>query len=61
MPLSSPTRRSQPTSRDSRRIANTWMWYLASGEEVIGWASIDRLIVSVPYDEAKDAPGPCPT
>jgi YhcH/YjgK/YiaL family protein len=29
--------------------------YLASGEEVIGWASIDRLIVGVPYDEAKDA------
>lgn len=28
--------------------------YIASGEEAIGWASIDRLIIGVPYDEAKD-------
>ncbi len=28
--------------------------YLASGEEVIGWAFIDKLIVNVPYDEGKD-------
>ena len=28
--------------------------YPASGDKVIGWAFIDRLIVNVPYDEAKD-------
>jgi biofilm protein TabA len=29
--------------------------YIASGEEVIGWAFLDRMIVDAPYDEAKDA------
>ena len=29
--------------------------YVASGEEVIGWAFIDRTTVTVPYDPAKDA------
>ena len=28
--------------------------YVVEGEEVIGWAFIDRLVVDVPYDEAKD-------
>ena len=29
--------------------------YVASGEEVIGWAHIDRATVTMPYDPAKDA------
>jgi biofilm protein TabA len=29
--------------------------YVASGEEVIGWISTDRLPVAVPYDPEKDA------
>ena len=29
--------------------------YVVSGEEVIGWAFIDRATVTVPYDPAKDA------
>jgi len=29
--------------------------YVASGEEVIGWAFIDRATVTVPYDPANDA------
>ena len=29
--------------------------YVASGEEVIGWAFIDRATVTAPYDPAKDA------
>ena len=28
--------------------------YVVEGEENIGWAFIDRLLVDVPYDEAKD-------
>jgi len=28
--------------------------YVAEGEEVLGWAFIDRLVINVPYDEAKD-------
>lgn len=28
--------------------------YLASGEEVIGWAPVERMIVTEPYDEGKD-------
>ncbi len=28
--------------------------YVASGEEVIGWVSTDRLTPAVPYDDAKD-------
>lgn len=28
--------------------------YVAEGEEVIGWAFIDRLVIDAPYDEAKD-------
>ena len=29
--------------------------YVASGEEVIGWAFIDRATITMPYDPAKDA------
>jgi biofilm protein TabA len=29
--------------------------YVVSGEEVIGWAFIDRAAVTMPYDAAKDA------
>jgi biofilm protein TabA len=29
--------------------------YIAAGEEVIGWTSLDRMIVDAPYDEVKDA------
>jgi len=29
--------------------------YIFSGEEVIGWAHIDRAAVTMPYDPAKDA------
>jgi biofilm protein TabA len=29
--------------------------YIAAGEEVIGWAGLDRMSVDTPYDEAKDA------
>jgi len=28
--------------------------FMAAGEEIIGWAFADRMVVSVPYDEAKD-------
>ena len=28
--------------------------YIVSGEEVIGWAFLDRMIVDAPYDAAKD-------
>ena len=28
--------------------------FVSSGEEIIGWALIDRMVVDSPYDEAKD-------
>jgi biofilm protein TabA len=47
------TRCSEPKFEAHRKYVD--IQYVAAGEEIIGWAFIERLIVDVPYDEAKDA------
>lgn len=46
------TRSGEPNFEAHRKYLD--IQYVVAGEEVIGWASIDRMAVDVPYDEAKD-------
>lgn len=42
-----------PTFEAHRRYID--IQYLTDGEEVIGWAPLEKMTVTVPYDAAKDA------
>jgi biofilm protein TabA len=46
------TKCSEPKFEAHRRYLD--IQYVVSGEEIIGWAFLDRMIVTTPYDEAKD-------
>lgn len=47
------TQRGAPKFEAHRKYLD--VQYLVAGEEVIGWAILDRMMVDTPYDEAKDA------
>ena len=46
------TKDGEPTFEAHRQYLD--IHYLASGEEIIGWAGIDRMVVDTPYDESQD-------
>jgi biofilm protein TabA len=46
------TRPGEPKFEAHRKYLD--IQYVAAGEEIIGWAFIDRMVVDAAYDEAKD-------
>jgi biofilm protein TabA len=46
------THRGEPKFEAHRKYLD--VQFVAAGEEIIGWALIDRMAVDAPYDEAKD-------
>jgi YhcH/YjgK/YiaL family protein len=46
------TKRGEPKFEAHRKYLD--IQYLVTGEEVIGWAFLDRMMVDTPYDETKD-------
>jgi biofilm protein TabA len=46
------TRHGEPKFEAHRKYLD--IQYVASGEEIVAWAFIDRMVVDVAYDEAKD-------